>query len=253
MDRYLWLPTETGGAQLIGLYRNHCFHAVHTDHLGTPRLITDDENQPVWQWSYSAFGDNQPTGILKATTHPKQAVTNVPQMLKATNPVITLNLRFAGQYWDEESKLSYNYFRSYQGSQGRYTQSDPIGLAGGINTFSYVEGNPLMYTDPDGLRPNRPKWWNDGWAPKTPPGNCATADCAGGVLPTPKPNPTACEMQCGIGSADAAGRAIGCSVLSQLGKLVGVPGIPVTLACKVIDKRACLKKCEEDKACKASP
>lgn len=150
---YLWLPTETGSAQLIGLSRNHHVYAVHTDHLGTPRLVTDERNQAVWQWSYSAFGDNPPTGLLKATRNPKQAVTNAPTLLKATAPMITMNLRFAGQYWDEESKLSYNYFRSYQGSQGRYAQADPIGLQGGFNPYSYVEGNPVSRTDPLGLEP----------------------------------------------------------------------------------------------------
>jgi hypothetical protein len=110
---YLWLPTDTGLAQLMGLYKGGRFYAVHTDHLGTPRSITDDANQVVWQWAYSAFGDNKPTGILKATANPKVAFTNQPTLLKATNPSIVMNLRFPGQYFDSESNLSYNYFRSY--------------------------------------------------------------------------------------------------------------------------------------------
>jgi RHS repeat-associated protein len=148
---YIYLPTETGAAQLIGLYKNNRFYAVHTDHLGTPRQITDDTNKVVWQWAYSAFGDNKPTGILKATTNPKAAITNQPKLLTATSPTITMNLRFPGQYWDDESKLSYNYFRNYQPNQGRYTQPDPIGLDGGWSRFGYVEGNPLSMTDPLGL------------------------------------------------------------------------------------------------------
>ena len=47
------------------------------------------------------------------------------------------------QYFDEESNLSYNYFRTYQPTQGRFTQPDPIGLNGGSNRFGYVGGNPL--------------------------------------------------------------------------------------------------------------
>ena len=157
---YIWLPTEDGQSLPVGLYRGARFYAVHSDHLGTPRLISDEASKPVWQWPYSAFGDNKPTGILKATTNPKAAMTNQPVLLKAT-VAMEVNLRYAGQYFDEESNFSYNYFRSYQPNQGRYTQADPIGLAGRLNRYSYVEGNPLSYSDPLGLWRNPSDIYDD--------------------------------------------------------------------------------------------
>ena len=147
---YIWLPTEDGSAIPLGLIRNGKFFAIHTDHLGTPRLMTNEQNAPVWQWPYSGFGNNKPSGVLKATPNPRAAMTNSPVLLRATGAT-EMNLRFPGQYADDETGQFYNYFRNYQPSQGRYTQGDPIGLEGGLNRYSYVGGNSLSGTDRFGL------------------------------------------------------------------------------------------------------
>jgi RHS repeat-associated protein len=57
----------------------------------------------------------------------------------------------SGAYQDKETNLHYNYFRDYDPGIGRYGESDPIGLEGGLNTYSYVAGSPLQFTDPEGL------------------------------------------------------------------------------------------------------
>ena len=103
---------------------------VHNDHLGTPQVVTNQSQAVVWQ------GHQTPFGTVEETT------ATIEQLA-----------RFPGQYFDEESGLSYNYFRDYDPTIGRYVQSDPIGLRGGINTYAYVGGNPLMYTDPTGETP----------------------------------------------------------------------------------------------------
>ncbi|MES2785274.1 MAG: RHS repeat-associated core domain-containing protein [Pseudomonadota bacterium] len=147
---YIWLPTEDGSAIPVGLYRNGQFYAMHTDHLGTPRLVTDGLKKPVWQWLYSAFGNNEPIGVLMDARNVDRAPTKKPVLPRASEP-LEMNLRFPGQYADAEAGVFQNWHREYSARTGRYVQSDPIGLAGGINTFGYVRGNPLGLTDPLGL------------------------------------------------------------------------------------------------------
>ena len=64
--------------------------------------------------------------------------------------ILASDERFPGQYYDAETRHDYNYYRDYDSSTDRYIESDPIGLDGGINTYSYVRDNPLSLTDPQG-------------------------------------------------------------------------------------------------------
>ncbi len=149
-SEYVYLPTDDGNALLMGVLKGNQLHPVHTDHLGTPRLMTNDMRTVVWQRPYSAFGTTQPTGPLKASADPALTVGGKP-VLTRTNPPVELNVRESSQYEDVETGLSYNLLRSFASGVGRFTQMDPIGLAGGLNRPGYVGANPLNLIDPLGL------------------------------------------------------------------------------------------------------
>jgi len=108
---------------------------VHSDHNGTPQALTDKDQNVVWKVeSQTPFGE-----------------TVVNEDPDGDGEKLTFNLRFPGQYYDEETETNYNYFRTYDPSLGRYVQSDPIGLDDGPNTYAYTRNNPTNYFDPDGL------------------------------------------------------------------------------------------------------
>ncbi len=101
---------------------------IAPDQLGAPHQIASAARSTVWRWDHDPFGNGAPAGSL------------------------AYNLRFPGQYYDKETGLDHNGYRDYDPSTGRYIESDPIGLAGGLNTYAYVGGNPTGGIDPAGLQ-----------------------------------------------------------------------------------------------------
>ena len=119
---------------------------IQPDHLGTPRNIIDAvRNVSVWRWDLQgeAFGadaaNEDPDGDGAAYKFP---------------------LRFPGQQYTLQTGLYYNYQRDYDPIVGRYAQSDPIGLLGGVGTYGYVAGSPLSIVDPDGRQARAIRGYN---------------------------------------------------------------------------------------------
>ncbi len=138
-QQVIWMDDLPVGI-LVGASTAQALHYIEADALGTPRVVVDPargaNGAAVWNWDLQgeAFG----------TTPPNENPDGDANLF-------VLNMRFPGQLYDAVSGLNYNYFRDYDPGIGRYAQSDPVGLYGGISTHGYVVGNPLRYTDPFGL------------------------------------------------------------------------------------------------------
>jgi RHS repeat-associated protein len=117
--------------------RHGSIRSIDADHLNTPRLVADATGTTVWRWDQvEPFGNNP------ADEDPD-----------ANLVAFDLPLRLPGQRYDKETNLHYNYFRDFDPATGRYPQSDPIGLAGGLNTYLYVNADPLRQLDLYGVAP----------------------------------------------------------------------------------------------------
>jgi RHS repeat-associated protein len=211
---------------------------LHSDHLQTARLATDQNQQIIWQWEGNAFGDT-----------PAQELAG-----------LQINLRFPGQYVDAETNLHYNWNRYYNPATGRYITSDPIGLGGGLNTYGYVGGNPLNKVDPKGLCGigQVTKWdWRRGFyceLVSDPYPNCSYDDynCRAGLVPDDKEKGE-CIVKCVlIGTAETE---VGARTLIEAAKRTGKEALKVVVrkAAQIITGPigaiwtvySCEKKCSE--------
>lgn len=125
---YGYQPNSTWGADPIYFKQGTNYYFFQNDHLGTSQKLVAQDGVMVWSAKAQAFGI---------------AVVD-------TASTITNNLRFAGQYFDTETGMHYNWNRYYDPKTGRYLAIDPIGLAGGVNNYIYVDNNPLNFVDPTG-------------------------------------------------------------------------------------------------------
>jgi RHS repeat-associated protein len=101
---------------------------VFTNQVGAPIRVDDANGKPCWMARIDPYGRAE---VSKDST-------------------LEMPLRFPGHYYDPESRLHYNRFRYFSPELGRYLQSDPLGLEGGINLYAYP-ARPLTAVDIDGL------------------------------------------------------------------------------------------------------
>jgi len=163
-DPFIWhahiLPLHKRLRQQVGLKDTPPHKPVltrrilyyHTDHLGTPRELTDTNGNIVWAATYKAWGATQHIDHPPILQTVQQGNTVQEQWIEQNRyERPTQNLRFQGQYYDQETGLHYNRFRYYDPACGRFVSQDPVGLYGGFNVYQYAS-NPAGWIDPLGLK-----------------------------------------------------------------------------------------------------
>ena len=131
-QQVIWL-----GSTPVGVIQAGKVLYIESDHIGSPRFVVGPQSDAaLWGWSLlgESFGAGNPSEDLDHD--------GIDQ---------PFDLRFPGQRAERSSGLNYNYFRDYQTETGRYLQSDPIGLYGGLSTYAYVGSSPVSFADPFGL------------------------------------------------------------------------------------------------------
>ncbi|GBE39847.1 tRNA3(Ser)-specific nuclease WapA precursor [bacterium BMS3Bbin08] len=127
---YGYKPDTTWTTDTLFMKENGNYYFYHNDHLGTPMVMTDISGNLVWSAAYDSFG--------KADVQPSSTIEN--------------NLRFPGQYFDEETGFHYNWNRYYDPTTGRYITTDPLWFTGrDVNLYRYVGNSPINFINPWGL------------------------------------------------------------------------------------------------------
>jgi len=141
---------------------------LQSDHLGRPVLATNASGEIIWDGgtptpfgdaandnapSNAAFGEAVQTAGAFALSSPLAKIDSLDRFIHARVSARRSACVFPGQYADDETGLSHNWHRTYDPTLGRYLQSDPIGLAGGLNRYAYVGGNPVSLIDSTGECP----------------------------------------------------------------------------------------------------
>lgn len=137
IQQVIWLDELPVGIQIGPASAVARLRYIEPDHFGTPRVVIDPlRNVAVWGWDIAseAFGNSVPN--------------EDPDL---DGQKVVLDMRYPGQRYDAATGLFYNYYRDMDPATGRYVQSDPLGLEGGLSTYSYVGANPLSAVDPLGL------------------------------------------------------------------------------------------------------
>ena len=131
------------GSTPIALIQQGQTYRIYADQIDTARVLSDASGKILWSWESKPFGETTPN------EDPDQ-----------DGVALRYNQRFPGQIYDAETGLHYNFYRDYNPQTGRYVQSDPIGLEGGMNSFGYVNGKPLSLIDINGLAASFATLWS---------------------------------------------------------------------------------------------
>jgi len=240
----------------VGVLDNGLLLPIETDHLGTPRVVSDG-NQAIWRWDLitgnASTGGSNAFGDRPANQDPD-----------GNGKSYRFDLRFPGQIHDPETQLNYNYFRDYEPGTGRYVESDPIGLEGGLNTYLYGLAGPFRFIDPLGLYPgedalrcflgphpetclqrNPPQeptnWYPDPYTPAPRP------------IPFPDTHeitPGQCKFVC---NSVAFGLPCGATASAAGGWSAYVLTVPLYIGCRGLGMQVCQWVCDPTPNCGAVP
>jgi RHS repeat-associated protein len=135
---------ENAGMKPVAITAGEVIHYITTDHLGSVRVVTDENGVVVSRHDYLPFGEEIPAGLGVRTAQ------------LGYNQLDGIRQKFTGYQRDNENGLDFAQARYYGAVSGRFTSPDPLLASGSYidpqswNRYTYCMNNPLVYTDPTG-------------------------------------------------------------------------------------------------------